>query len=712
MSGLFLKLLNMSISASVLIVVVVLARCLLRKSPKWIHCILWALVGIRLLCPFQLETTFSLAPNAQVVSIEAGAVTSQVLAEMPALDNTANRYLAKYYFEGITVPEQETAQNPMNLIASIWLCGVAVLLVYAAVSYVHIRRKVRESVRIEGNIYICDRIQTPFIFGVLNPRIYLPSSLKEVQIKNVVAHEKAHIRRLDYLWKPLGYVLFAVYWFNPFCWLAYILFCRDIEMACDERVIKDWSAEQKKEYSLVLLSFHVPGKMITVCPLAFGEVGVKQRVKGILNFKKPTFWLIAAALLFCVIIGALFLTNPKKNDNVEENIATELSESSLTDQTLNTEKDSLADQESELNALLKKQSDAIRAQQQSFLQTWADAFCDRDGAAIDSLCMDGARKKMMKEQLLVIDEGDTIFGWSSPWPMWDTSDENSKGYTITTSYDGKNTAEILYYAWTSDPHVTVWKEDITFEERDGSYKVTDENIRFLDYIVSGTEFDEAYPQINGTPMDYTVNGMYDALVMNSLLSSSMLYQNLNRILKKDSDQRGLNRAIFNIYEKVAYLEYNRENPLFWLQFAIARLADGEYSDAARCFDNAYSYAKNTNFDTFQIDNHFARYLLEDANEKKNVIEPIEVFKRAHRMLMASQKGNQYKHYSFRVARHYSTFYSIYHKDFSFHERYDFFIACHEMLDAVEKYLALPGASKKDMVEETRKQLEELLINEN
>lgn len=192
----------------------------------------------------------------------------------------------------------------------------------------------------------------------------------------------------------------------------------------------------------------------------------------------------------------------------------------------------------------------------------------------------------------------------------------------------------------------------------------------------------------------------------------MLYQNLNRILKKDSDQRGLNRAIFNIYEKVAYLEYNRENPLFWLQFAIARLADGEYSDAARCFDNAYSYAKNTNFDTFQIDNHFARYLLEDANEKKNVIEPIEVFKRAHRMLMASQKGNQYKHYSFRVARHYSTFYSIYHKDFSFHERYDFFIACHEMLDAVEKYLALPGASKKDMVEETRKQLEELLMNDN
>ena len=136
----------------------------LRKSPKWIHCILWALVGIRLLCPFQLETTFSLAPNAQVVSIEAGAVTSQVLAEMPALDNTANRYLAKYYFEGITIPEQETAQNPMNLIASIWLCGVAVLLVYAAVSYVHIRRKVRESVRIEGNIYICDRIQETFFW--------------------------------------------------------------------------------------------------------------------------------------------------------------------------------------------------------------------------------------------------------------------------------------------------------------------------------------------------------------------------------------------------------------------------------------------------------------------------------------------------------------------------------------------------------------------
>ena len=161
---------------------------------------------------------------------------------------------------------------------------------------------------------------------------------------------------LDYLWKPLGYVLFAVYWFNPFCWLAYIFdFCRDIEMACDERVNKGHGAQsRKKEYSLVLLSFHVPGKMITVCPLAFGEVGVKQRVKGILNFKKPTFWLIAAALLFLCDNRSTFLTNPKKNDNVEENIATELSESSLTDQTLNTEKDSLAESGIRTKCLIKK----------------------------------------------------------------------------------------------------------------------------------------------------------------------------------------------------------------------------------------------------------------------------------------------------------------------------------------------------------------------
>lgn len=485
MSEIFLKLVNMSVAASVLIIVVVIARGLLRNAPKWSHCILWALVGIRLLCPFTIESAFSLAPNAQTVSTDAYAKTPQVQTGFAAVDNTANQYLAKYYSEDVTFSTKEPVKNPIQIISYIWLGGAAVLFIYAVISYITIWRKVRECICIDQNIYICDRIKSPFVFGIINPRIYVPSDLKDIQIKNVVAHEKAHIKRLDYLWKPLGYALFCVYWFNPLCWLAYILFCRDIEMACDEQVVKDWDIEQKKEYSLVLLSFHVPGKMITACPLAFGEVGVKQRVKGILKLKKSTVWLIAAALFSCVLVAVFFLTSPKKDAN------------------------------------------EVMKQNKTFVEKWAAAFCDRDGGIIEALSSDKVKEKLETEQLLTIDDGTAIFGWSSPWPMWDTSDGNGAGYVISFPEEQNNTASILYYAWTSDPHVTVWKQDIMFEEKNGDYQVTDEEIHYFENIASGQEFDEAYPKINNTPMDYSVNGFGAALANNSLLSSSMLYQTLH-----------------------------------------------------------------------------------------------------------------------------------------------------------------------------------------
>ncbi len=504
MSEIFLKLVNMSVAASVLIIVVVIARGLLRSAPKWSHCILWALVGIRLLCPFTIESAFSLAPNAQAVSTDAYAKTPQVQTGFAAVDNTANQYLAKYYSEDVTFSAKEPVKNPIQIISYIWLGGAAVLFIYAVISYIGIWRKVRECICIDQNIYICDRIKSPFVFGIINPRIYIPSDLKDIQIKNVVAHEKAHIKRLDYLWKPLGYALFCVYWFNPLCWLAYILFCRDIEMACDELVVKNWTTNQKKEYSLVLLSFHVPGKVITACPLAFGEVSVKQRVKQILNLKKPTIWLVTAAVLCCVVIAAFFLTSPKKDAN------------------------------------------EVIQQDETFVEKWAVAFCDRDGATIEALSSDKVKEKLETEQLLTIDDGTAIFGWSSPWPMWDTSDGNAAGYVISFPEEQNNMASILYYAWTSDPHVTVWKQDITFEEKNGDYQVTDEEIHFFENIASGQEFDEAYPKINNTPMDYSVkisdetdmetngeptdnsvNGFGAALANNSLLSSSMLYQTLH-----------------------------------------------------------------------------------------------------------------------------------------------------------------------------------------
>lgn len=537
----------MSVSAGVLIVVVIFARKLLQRTPKWIHCILWGMVGIRLICPWNIEASFSLAPNAQVISSEVNTVNPKVQTNFVPLDQTANRYLTKYYFDSIPMPVKDGVMDPMKLISCLWICGVAVLLLYALFSYMRIYRKVRESIAVEENIYICDHIEAPFIFGIFNPRIYLPSDLKDLQTRNVLAHEKAHIKRLDYLWKPLGFLLLAVYWFQPLCWIAYILFCRDIEMACDERVVRDWSMEQKKEYSLALLSFHTPGKLVTACPLAFGEVSVKQRVKGVLNFRKPTFWLLTSALLACVIIAALFLTNPRSDssksasgksnqssmqqtqpDNSNESgviMSTEESLTSSDQQAGNEDGQNSTIPSTEEESVLQAVTEG-KSEQQAFAENWARAFSDRDGATIESFSSDKVKKKLEQEQLLIMDEGDAIFGWSSPWPMWDTSVDQNAGYTITLASENSYTASILYYAWSSDPHVTVWKEDVAFEKKEGNYQMTDETFHAYEYIASASEFDEAYPAINGTPMDYTVNGFGETLAKNALLSSSTLYQKL------------------------------------------------------------------------------------------------------------------------------------------------------------------------------------------
>lgn len=211
----------------------------------------------------------------------------------------------------VTVEKKNT--DPLHIFSIIWLGGVVILAVYALGSCLKIWRRVKLSIRTTENIYICDRIDSPFIFGIIKPRIYLPSRMNEEQKESVIAHERAHLKRLDHFWKPFGFGLLLVYWFNPLCWLAYILFCRDIELACDEKVIKDMDAKQKKIYSKVLLSFSESEKHVLACPLAFGEVGVKERIKSILNYKKPTFWIIAVAVISILVTSVLFLTNPQNN---------------------------------------------------------------------------------------------------------------------------------------------------------------------------------------------------------------------------------------------------------------------------------------------------------------------------------------------------------------------------------------------------------------
>ena len=311
MAAVFLKLLNLSISASWLVLAVLVLRLISKRTPKWVNVLLWGIVALRLMLPFSVESALSLIPSAETVSPAvvqfdpAPTITSGV----NIIDNAVNPSLSEHF---AAVPTASV--NPLyvwtEIAGWVWLIGLGAMLLYALVSYLRLRRRVSVSLCVRENIYLCDAISSPFILGVVKPHIYLPSTLDEVQRQNVLSHERAHLTRHDHWWKPLGFALLAVYWFNPVLWLAYALLCRDIELACDERVIRTMDESAVKAYSTVLLACSMPRKAVITCPLAFGEVGVKERVRNALHYKKPAFWVVAASVAVCVVVAVCFLTNP------------------------------------------------------------------------------------------------------------------------------------------------------------------------------------------------------------------------------------------------------------------------------------------------------------------------------------------------------------------------------------------------------------------
>ncbi len=313
MAAVFLKLLNLSISASWLVLAVLVLRLGSKRSPKWMNVLLWGIVALRLMLPFSIESALSLIPSAETLSSAvvqfdpAPTITSGV----NIIDNAVNPSLSEHFAAAPTA-----SVNPLYvwtyLAGWVWLIGLGAMLLYALVSYLRLRRRVSVSLCVRENIYLCDAISSPFILGVVKPRIYLPSTLDEVQRQNVLSHERAHLARRDHWWKPLGFALLAVYWFNPVLWLAYALLCRDIELACDERVIRTMDESAVKTYSTVLLACSMPRKAVITCPLAFGEVGVKERVRNALHYKKPAFWVVAASVAVCVVVAVCFLTNPPR----------------------------------------------------------------------------------------------------------------------------------------------------------------------------------------------------------------------------------------------------------------------------------------------------------------------------------------------------------------------------------------------------------------
>ena len=333
---LFVGSLNLAVAASWLIAALLLLRPLLKRlAPKWVLCALWALVAVRLVCPVALQSDLSVYRLAGDAVQSSGQVTyfqdtgfcgdvryrpttllPSVSAETPSTpDSTVPDTTTTA--DAIPRPQTPARSVDMNLPSILWAVGIYVMLMLALAGYLSLREDVAASIPLEGNVYLCDSIKSPFILGMFRPRIYLTSGLDEASRACVLRHEKAHLRRGDHLWKPLGFLLLAVYWYNPLVWAAYILFCRDMELACDEQVIRDMAAEERAAYSQALLDCSRGRHWVAACPLAFGEVGVKTRVKAVLWYKKPAFWAVLAAVVVCAVVAVCFLTNPKGTENEE-----------------------------------------------------------------------------------------------------------------------------------------------------------------------------------------------------------------------------------------------------------------------------------------------------------------------------------------------------------------------------------------------------------
>ncbi len=316
MNELFLKILNMSISASWLVLAVLLFRLVLKKAPKRINVVLWGIVALRLVFPFSIESALSLIPSAETIPLDIEMAKNPTIhTGIDAINSVVNPIISQSY-----TPNAGASMNPLQAIIPIlvifWISGIAVLLAYTVISYLRLQKKVSTAIPFRERIYQSENVNSPFVLGIIKPKIYLPFEMGEQDLNHVIAHEQAHIRRKDHWWKPLGFLLLSVHWFNPLMWLAYMLLCRDIELACDENVIKELSCEQRADYTQALLSCSVSRRMIAACPLAFGEVGVKERVKSVMNYKKPTFWIVIVAVIACIVLAVCFLTNPKSDNHI------------------------------------------------------------------------------------------------------------------------------------------------------------------------------------------------------------------------------------------------------------------------------------------------------------------------------------------------------------------------------------------------------------
>ncbi len=535
-SVIFLAFLQRNGMVAVVILAVLAVRALLRKCPKKYSYALWAIVGIRMLFDlpiasgWSLFNLFRLAKSRSQMSEIAhytgvSGVHAQTAVQNVTQISAGSRVTGDAASEAGLTATMTTSQKICAVLFFVWLIGIFLFLGYGMYSYIKCRSMVRTAVRLTVNetsgnvrrtikIWECDCIPSPFVLGIFCPQIYIPFRMKEEEQQYILAHESWHIRRHDPLWKLIAFVLLAVYWWNPLAWIAFFYMTRDMEMSCDEAVLAQFGNQIKKGYSASLLAFAMERHPYSFVPVAFGEADAGRRIKNVLNFKKPHTWVAAIATVLVALVAVSCLTNQKPSEKKTEHT---------------TEKVDSTQQPVQENA-----GAAIIEQN---IREWAQAFCDRDTEKIVQMTSKEVQSNLEKIHILWMDGDTPSFGWSSPWPwgafgsFFGGTGEEMDGYWLHEINTEEQTAEILYYVESSDPHVSVWIENIHYAQENGQFQITQEKINQFadgpdaktDGIASADEFDTAYAQgISDTQMDYCINGMGEVLNKNMVPIGALL----------------------------------------------------------------------------------------------------------------------------------------------------------------------------------------------
>lgn len=528
LSQIFLTFLYKNMTVSVVIIAVLLARFLLRKMPKKYSYILWSIVGIRMIFDLPFATNISVfnlfrgfaKHTSTVETMLAGSHRTNLQRSTDLLNKTDTTGAAAAHASRSTAVEAmthtlTTSQTVLGILGLLWLIVVALFVTYGIYSYVKCRLLVRTAViarditpdshKKKNNVSVweCDRIPSPFVLGIIRSRIYIPFRMPKQEQTYILAHEECHIRRLDPLWKLIAFLLLAVYWWNPLVWCAFFYMVRDMEMSCDEAVIEQFGNEIKQGYSNSLLSFAMERHPYSFAPVAFGEGDAGRRIKNVLNFKKPHTWVAILVFVLLVVVGVSCLTNGK--DKISSETVSDTENSQMQQTAVETTEAPMS----------SDNSSTVQESLQS-VDKWTQAFAARDVRTIQDMATDDAKNEL-KEENLLDDNGN--FGWSSPWPWFD-EESGMPAYQITQSDD--TSATILYYAQVSDPHVTVWKETLQYTRKDDKIEIAHEELQMLNFIASGSEFENAYPKgIQNTPMDYQANGLGETLNEHAISANGM-----------------------------------------------------------------------------------------------------------------------------------------------------------------------------------------------